>query len=166
MPRAETGMASLFDVSLRPSEPADQKIPEALLGTWKIARRVHGPQKVVLRDLPIEGGDQPGETVRANHGINFEFLHSFSSPLSTGSVISPATSYAGLGGGSNKFKGGSSGGISSAQVASSFSGRFTRLLTGYFFIKFGSKGFRQSATRSGSVIPGSSQSIATPGANQ
>jgi len=51
MPRAEAGMASLFDVSLRPAEPTDQEISEALLGTWKIARRVHGPQKVVLRDL-------------------------------------------------------------------------------------------------------------------
>jgi hypothetical protein len=35
MPRAEAWMASLFDVSLRPSEPADQEISEALLGTWK-----------------------------------------------------------------------------------------------------------------------------------
>ena len=73
-------MASLFDVSLRPSEPADQEISEALLGTWKIRRRVHGPQKVVLRDLSIEGGDQACETFRANHRINFEFLHFLSSP--------------------------------------------------------------------------------------
>jgi hypothetical protein len=57
MPRAKTGMASLFDVSLRPSKPADQESSEALLGTWEIRRRVHGPQKVVLRDLSIEGGD-------------------------------------------------------------------------------------------------------------
>jgi hypothetical protein len=54
MPRA----ASLFDVSLRPSGPADQEISEALLGTWKIRRRVHRPQKVVLRNLSIEGADQ------------------------------------------------------------------------------------------------------------
>jgi hypothetical protein len=50
-------MASLFDVRLRPSEPADQEISEALLGTWKILRRVHRPEKVVLRNLSIEGGD-------------------------------------------------------------------------------------------------------------
>ena len=81
MPRAEAGMASLFDVSLRPSEPADQEISEALLGTWKIRRRVHGPQKVVFRDLSIEGGDQACETFRANHRINFEFLHFLSSPI-------------------------------------------------------------------------------------
>ncbi len=48
-------------------------------------------------------------------------------------------------------------GTSWAHSWSSFSGRFTRLLTGYFFISFGSNGLRQSATRSGSVIPGSSQ---------
>jgi hypothetical protein len=75
MPRAEAWMASLFDVSLRPSEPADQEIPEAMLGTWKIRSRVHGSQKVVLWYLSIEGGDQACETFRTNHGINFEFLH-------------------------------------------------------------------------------------------
>jgi hypothetical protein len=75
MPRAEAGMTPLFDVSLRPSEPADQEISEALLGAWEILRRVHGSQNVVLRDLSIEGGDQAPETFRANHGINFEFLH-------------------------------------------------------------------------------------------
>jgi hypothetical protein len=72
-------MASLFDVSLRPSEPADQEISQALLGTWKIRSRVHGAQKVVLRDLSIEGGDQACETFRTNHRINFEFLHFLSS---------------------------------------------------------------------------------------
>jgi len=70
----------LFDVSLRPPEPTDQEISVALLCTWEILRRVHGSQKVVLRDLPIEGGDQARETFRANHGINFEFLHFLSSP--------------------------------------------------------------------------------------
>jgi len=73
-------MASLFDVSLRPPEPTDQEISEALLGTWEILRRVHGSQKVVLRDLSIEGGDQPREAFRANHGVNFEFLHFLSFP--------------------------------------------------------------------------------------
>jgi hypothetical protein len=79
MPRAEPWMTSLFDVSLRPSEPADQEISETLLGTWKIRRRVHGPEKIVLRDLSIEGGDQACESFRANHGIDFEFLHVLSS---------------------------------------------------------------------------------------
>ena len=76
-------MASLFDVSLRPSEPADQEISDAMLGTWKIRSRVHGSQKVVLRDLSIEGRDQASETFRANHGINFELLHFLNSPCRT-----------------------------------------------------------------------------------
>ena len=76
MPRAEAGMASLFDVSLRPPEPTDQEISKALFSTREIMPRVHGSQKVVLRDLPIEGGDQARETFRTNHGINFEFRHS------------------------------------------------------------------------------------------
>ncbi len=74
-------MASLFDVSLRPSEPTDQEISEALLGTWEILRRVHGSQKVVLRDLSIKGGDQSRETFRPNHGIDFEFLHFLALPI-------------------------------------------------------------------------------------
>jgi hypothetical protein len=64
-----------------------------------------------------------------------------------------ATIYDGLDGGSNKFKGALSGGTSSAQVSSSFSGRFTRSLTGYCFINFGSNGLRQSTTRSGGMLP-------------
>jgi hypothetical protein len=60
-------MASLLDVSLRPSEPADQEISKALRGTWKVCRRVHRPQKVILWNLSIEGGDQAREAFRANH---------------------------------------------------------------------------------------------------
>ena len=75
MPRAQAWMASLLDVSVRPAEPTDQEISEALLGTREILRRIHGSQKVILRDLPIEGSDQARETFRADHGINFQFLH-------------------------------------------------------------------------------------------
>ena len=80
MPGTKARMAPSFDVSLRPSEPADQEISQALLGTWKILRRVHRAQKVLLRNLSIEGGDQACETLRANHRINFEFLHVLCSP--------------------------------------------------------------------------------------
>jgi hypothetical protein len=75
MPRAQAWIASLFDVSVRPPEATDQEISEALLSTREILRREHGSQKVILRDLPIAGCDQARETFRANHGINFEFLH-------------------------------------------------------------------------------------------
>ena len=60
-------MASLVNVSLGSSEPTDQEVSEALLGPWKITCRVHGPQKVVLRNLSIKRGDEPCETFRANH---------------------------------------------------------------------------------------------------
>ena len=73
-------MASLFDVSLRPSKPTDQEISKALLGSREILRRIHGSQKVILGDLPIEGGDQARETFRTNDGINVKFLHCLSSP--------------------------------------------------------------------------------------
>ena len=73
-------MASLFDVGLRSSEPTDQEISKALLSTREILRRVHGSQKVILRDLPIEGGDQACKTFSANQGINVEFLHCLNCP--------------------------------------------------------------------------------------
>jgi hypothetical protein len=44
-------MASLFNVSLRPPEPTDQEISEALLGPWKITCRVDWPYKVVFEGL-------------------------------------------------------------------------------------------------------------------
>ena len=86
-------MAPLFDVGLRPSEPADQEISEALLGTWEICRRVHRPQKVILRNLSIEGGDQAREAFRANHRINLELLHFLSSPYRN---VSHVLFYAGV----------------------------------------------------------------------
>jgi hypothetical protein len=93
MPRAEAWMASLFDVSLWPSEPADQEISEALLGTCEICRLVHRSQKVILRNLSIEGGDQACEAFRANHRINFELLHFLSSPYRK---VSQVLFYAGV----------------------------------------------------------------------
>ena len=42
MPRTEAGMASLFCVARRPSEPVDQEISKALFCTFEILRRVHG----------------------------------------------------------------------------------------------------------------------------
>jgi hypothetical protein len=80
LPISSATLASLFDVSLRPSEPTDQEISKALFSTPEIPRLVHRSQEVILRDLPIEGGDQARETFRTNHGINFEFLQSLSSP--------------------------------------------------------------------------------------
>jgi hypothetical protein len=45
MPRAEARMASLFDVSLGPTEPTDQEISEALLGTWRSLAGYMGPRR-------------------------------------------------------------------------------------------------------------------------
>ena len=41
-------MASLFNVSLRSPEPTDQVISEALLGPWKVCRRIHRSQEVLV----------------------------------------------------------------------------------------------------------------------
>ncbi len=46
-------------------------------------------------------------------------------------------------------------GTSLAHSSSSFSVRFTRVLTGYFFINLGSNDLRQSVTAAASLIPGS-----------
>jgi hypothetical protein len=52
---------------------------------------------------------------------------------------------------------GSATAISRAHSGSSFSGRFTRVPTGYFFISVASKGMKQPATSAGFLTVGSSQ---------
>jgi len=75
MSRPQAGMSSLFNVSLRTSEPIDQEIAKALFGAFPILRRIHPSQNVVLRDLAIKGGHEARETFLSNDRANLGFLH-------------------------------------------------------------------------------------------
>ena len=59
---AQSGMAAGFDISRRAAEAEDQKVAEALLGAGEVFFTVHRAQKIVMRNAPVEGGDQTRET--------------------------------------------------------------------------------------------------------
>jgi hypothetical protein len=68
----------------------------------------------------------------------------FTQPLFRDTSVTAMADWAAI----HKFRGALSGGISSAQVSSSSSTRFTRLLTGYFFMNLGSSVSRLFGKRS------------------
>jgi len=76
MADAQPGVAALFDVDLRAAESPDQEIAQALLRTFEIVRRVHGPKDVVGRNLAVKGGDQSLESGLAHGGENVLLFHS------------------------------------------------------------------------------------------
>jgi hypothetical protein len=75
VPHAQSGMAARFDISRRSSEPEDQKVAEAMFGAGEIVFSVHRPEKIVMRNPPVERGDQARETLVTDQAINFLFLH-------------------------------------------------------------------------------------------
>ena len=64
--RPQARMSSLFDVSLRTSEPVDQEVAKALFGAFPILLRIHPSQNVVLRHPAIKGGHEARETFLSN----------------------------------------------------------------------------------------------------
>ncbi len=70
MTLAEPWMAALFHVARRPAEPPHEEIAEPLLRARQIARGVHRPEDVVTGYLPVEGSDQPLESLFTNQGID------------------------------------------------------------------------------------------------
>lgn len=59
-------MPALIDVPLRSAESENQKIAEALPGSFQVVRRVHRPQNVVPWYLPVKSDRQPFEPVFAD----------------------------------------------------------------------------------------------------
>jgi len=72
---AQARMAARFDVSLRTAEAIDEKAAEALFSGGEIAATIHRTEDVVIRDLLIEGGDEPLESFVADGGVDFVFFH-------------------------------------------------------------------------------------------
>ena len=71
---AEGGVASLFDVARRTAEAADEKISEANFGAGEVVSGIHGAEEVVGGDLGVEGGDEAGEAVFADEGVELLFV--------------------------------------------------------------------------------------------
>jgi hypothetical protein len=66
---------ALLDVTLGTTEPADEKVPESLLGPGEIRTRIHGTEDVVRWDLPVKRRDQTMKAVVADGGIDLELFH-------------------------------------------------------------------------------------------
>ena len=80
MPRTEAGMASLFCVARRPSEPVDQEISKARCpAPSRSCGGYMGFQEVVLQFSSPERRHQTREAFRANHRVNLTFVHVFGS---------------------------------------------------------------------------------------
>jgi hypothetical protein len=73
MSHTQRRVATLFNVSLRPTEPTDQEASQSILSAFKIVRRIHWPQNVVVRYLPIKRRDQSLKSVFANDSKNIRF---------------------------------------------------------------------------------------------
>ena len=71
----QLGMAALLDVAGRSSEPEDEEVAEPLFGSGQVAALVHRAEKIVARDLAVEGGHQTEKALFADGGENFGFLH-------------------------------------------------------------------------------------------
>ena len=75
MPHAQTRMATLFDVAWRTAETEDEKIAQALFGALEIFVPVEGPEQIVLRNLPVESGDQTFKAPFAHYRIDLAVFH-------------------------------------------------------------------------------------------
>jgi len=47
-------MPALFDIDLRASEASDEEIAQTLFRAFEIVRRIHWPQDVISRNLPVK----------------------------------------------------------------------------------------------------------------
>jgi hypothetical protein len=75
MAHSQAGMAALRDVYGWPSKAIDQEIPEPLRRAWKILRRIHRTQQVIVWNLLVERGYQPFKSLLADNRIDLVFFH-------------------------------------------------------------------------------------------
>jgi len=75
MPHAKARVTALLDVTLGTTEPADEEVPEALLGPAEIRTRIHGTENVVRWDLPVKRGNQTMKAVFADGSIDLMLFH-------------------------------------------------------------------------------------------
>lgn len=75
MPQAKPRVAALLDVTWWTAEAADQEVTEPLLGAGQIVRGIHRTNQIVTGHLPVEGGDEPPESVLANGGVDITLVH-------------------------------------------------------------------------------------------
>ena len=75
MTHPQPRMASLSDVHGRPSKSINQEVPEPSRRAWKILRRIHGTQQVIVWNLLVERGYQPLKSLMSDNRIDLVFFH-------------------------------------------------------------------------------------------
>jgi len=66
MPHPQPWMAALLNISRWPTKAPDQEGPHPVFSALQVVFRVHGPNDVIPRNLPVKRGHEPGESVFAN----------------------------------------------------------------------------------------------------
>lgn len=79
MPHAQPWVAALFDICLRAAKPEDQKIAQPLFCACQIVCRIHRPQHIVARNLPVKGIRQAFESGLPDRRVNMLLFHCFNS---------------------------------------------------------------------------------------
>ncbi len=67
-------MTALLNIKRRPTEAKDQKVTETLFRTGEITAGIHRAEDLIVRNLPVKGGDQSAKAVFANGRIDILFF--------------------------------------------------------------------------------------------
>ena len=84
MAHTQAGMPPGFQIALRPAEAEDKKFAEALFGASQIMARIHGPEDVVLRHLPVERGYEAVKSILSDERVDFLIVHASDNRVSPG----------------------------------------------------------------------------------
>jgi hypothetical protein len=74
-------MSALFDIALRSAKTADQKVAQSGFGRRQIVGRVHGPENVIARNLPVKGTNQPSEPFLPDARVDLVFWQIHNDPV-------------------------------------------------------------------------------------
>ncbi len=75
VPHPQTWVAPLFDITRRAAKATDQKITQSHLRPWQVVWRIHGAEKRVVWDLPIERRNDPFESLFPDGGVQLMVFH-------------------------------------------------------------------------------------------
>ncbi len=72
---AQSWVAALLGVAWGTAKPEDEEVPQALLCRCKVVLLVHRAEDCVRRNLRVERGHEPVESIFADRGVDIAFVH-------------------------------------------------------------------------------------------
>lgn len=76
MPKAESRVTALLDVSLRTTESPDEEVAQSRLGPVEVVLRIHGAQNGVRRHAAVEARHDAREPPFTDGRVNVVIVHS------------------------------------------------------------------------------------------